>query len=411
MGYRYLFDIALILISTKVLGLITKKIQMPQVVGALLAGLILGPAVLNVLSATDFINQTAELGVIVLMFTAGLETDIKELKKVGKSSFVIALLGVILPLVGGFALASAFNDGSVTETSQVLQNIFIGVVLTATSVSITVETLKELGKLSTKAGNAILGAALIDDILGIVALTVITSLTGESVNILFVLGKILLFFVMAGVAGFIFYKIFSKWTAKADKNLRRFVIVAFVFCLLLAFSAEHFFGVADITGAFIAGLIISNTQRTKYIAKKFDTLSYILLSPIFFASIGIKVVIPGMTGSIIVFSILLLVVAVVTKIIGCGLGAKICQYKNGECVQIGVGMISRGEVALIVAAKGQAVGLMGQTFFGPVIIMVIFTTVITPILLKLVFSRGKKENSGGDIGETKLIEDYESISE
>lgn len=408
MGYRYLFDIALILISTKLLGLLTKKIQMPQVVGALLAGLILGPAVLNVLTATDFINQTAELGVIVLMFTAGLETDMKELKKVGKSSFVIALLGVILPLGGGFLLASIFNDGSITVTSQFLQNMFIGVVLTATSVSITVETLKELGKLNTKAGNAILGAALIDDILGIVALTIITSFTGEGASIFFVLGKILLFFLAAGAAGFIFYKLFSKWTAAANKNLRRFVIVAFVFCLLLAFTAEHFFGVADITGAFIAGLIISNTQRTQYIAKKFDTLSYILLSPIFFASIGIKVVIPSMTGSIILFSILLLFVAVITKVVGCGLGAKLCKYKDSECAQIGVGMISRGEVALIVAAKGQAVGLMGMTFFGPVIIMVIFTTVITPILLKLVFKKG----GGGNVEETtKLVEDYESISE
>ena len=176
LSYKYLFDMALILLSTKVFGLVTKKFSMPQVVGALLAGLVLGPAMLNVLHETDFIKQVAELGVIVLMFTAGLETDLTELKKTGKASFIIALLGVLVPLVGGLGIASIFNqESSPEEVSHLLQNIFIGVILTATSVSITVETLKELGKLNTRAGNAILGAAIIDDILGIVALTIVTS--------------------------------------------------------------------------------------------------------------------------------------------------------------------------------------------------------------------------------------------
>lgn len=406
MSYKFLLDIALILISTKLLGILTKKIQLPQVVGALLAGLILGPAVLNVLHETEFITQVSELGVIVLMFTAGLETDIKELKKTGKASFIIASFGVILPLVGGFLLATAFNKGDPSlTTSVVLQNIFIGVILTATSVSITVETLKELGKLSTKAGNAILGAALIDDILGIVALTIITSMTDTSVSILWVIAKVLLFFAFAGVAGFLFYKAFNIWTSRAKKDLRRFVIVAFVFCLLMSFVAEHYFGVADITGAFIAGLIISNTQRTKYIASRFEPLSFLLLSPIFFASIGIKVAIPNMTASIIIFSVLLLVVAVITKIIGCGLGAKICGFNNKECIQVGTGMISRGEVALIVASKGSAVGLMSSLYFGPIVIMVVITTIITPILLKIVFSRQKATHTD-KLVQSDLVEGY-----
>lgn len=405
MSYNFLFDIALILISTKLLGLLTKKISMPQVVGALLAGLLLGPAIFNVLRETDFLTQVSELGVIVLMFAAGLETDMKELKKTGKASFVIALLGVLLPLAGGFLLAHFFNEGEPGGASPFLQNIFIGVILTATSVSITVETLKELGKLSTKAGNAILGAALIDDILGIIALTVVTSLADSSVSIWWVLAKIVLFFVFAAVAGFLFYKLFSLWTARANKDLRRFVIVAFVFCLLMAFCAEHFFGVADVTGAFIAGLIISNTQRTKYIASRFDTLSYLLLSPIFFASIGIKVVLPEMTGSILVFSILLVIVAVLTKIVGCGLGAKLCKFTNRESLQIGTGMVSRGEVALIVASKGEAVGLMSGAFFGPVVIMVVITTIITPILLKIVFRKGKNQQQ--QLVYSGLVDSYD----
>lgn len=389
MSYDFLFDLALILLSTKLFGLLTKKFKMPQVVGALLAGLVLGPAMFNILKETDFIIQLSEIGVIVLMFSAGLETDIKELKKTGFASFIIAVLGVITPLIGGFGIAYIFNRESIIESnvnsSIFLQNIFIGIILTATSVSISVETLKEMGKLNTKAGNAILGAAIIDDILGIIGLTIITSFADASINIFVVLLKIFGFFIFSGIVGFIFYKLFSKWMEYYKKDMRRFVIVAFVCCLLLSYISEVVFGVADITGAYIAGLIISNTQRTKYISSRFETLSYIFLSPIFFASIGLKVALPSMTITIVIFSILLLIVAIITKIIGCGLGAKLCRFSNNESIQIGVGMISRGEVALIVASKGAAVGLMSEAIFGPIVIMVVATTIITPILLKIVF--------------------------
>jgi Kef-type K+ transport system membrane component KefB len=380
---------------------------MPQVVGALLAGLIMGPAMLNILNETNFIKQMAELGVIVLMFTAGLETDIQELKKTGKASFVIALMGVLLPLAGGFAVATVFNKGDGASASVIMQNIFIGIILTATSVSITVETLKELGKLSTRVGNAILGAALIDDILGIIGLTIIISLADSSVNIWWVLIKIALFFICSAGIGVIFYVLFDKWVKQYDKDLRRFVIVAFVFCLLLSFVAEEFFGVADITGAFIAGLIISNSQRTKYIAARFDTMSYILLSPIFFASIGISIEMPEMSGSIIWFTILLLVVAVLTKILGCGFGAKLCKFSNKESLRIGVGMISRGEVALIVASKGAAVGLMSTVVFGPIVVMVVVTTIITPVLLKLVFNKSKNQPGNNENINSNLVNKYE----
>ncbi|MEA4929538.1 MAG: cation:proton antiporter [Candidatus Limiplasma sp.] len=389
LSYNYLLDIALILLCTKLLGMFTRRLQMPQVVGALLAGVILGPAALNLLHETSFIKQVAELGVIILMFNAGLETNITELRKAGKASFVIALIGVLVPLAGGFGIAYLFNRGDLVQgnTSAFLQNMFIGVILTATSVSISVETLKELGKLDTRAGSAILGAALIDDIMGIIALTVITSFADPSVNLWVVLLKITLFFVFVGVAGFVFYKLFTLAINRNNRDLRRYVIVAFVFCLLLAFSAEHFFGVADITGAYFAGLIICNTQKSKYIASRFETLSYILLSPIFFASIGLGVELPSMSWNIILFSVLLLLVAILTKIVGCGVGAKLCRYTNDESLQIGVGMISRGEVALIVANKGSALGILSGVFFGPTIIIVIVTTIITPILLKIVFAR------------------------
>ncbi len=242
MDYKYLLDLAIILLCTKALGLLTRRVQMPQVVGALLAGLLLGPAGVGILTETSFLQSVAEIGVIVLMFCAGMETDIKELKACGKASFIIALCGVLVPLAGGFATAYFFNRPGMIESdasaSIFLQNIFIGVILTATSVSITVETLKELGKLKTRSGNAILGAAIIDDILGIVALTIVTSISDPSVKIGMVMLKIVGFFVFAAVVGFIFYKLYKNWVDKANKEKHRHTIVAFVFCLLMAYIAE-----------------------------------------------------------------------------------------------------------------------------------------------------------------------------
>ena len=420
--YSFLLQIAIILLSTKLLGLLTKRISLPQVVGALAAGIILGPMLLDVVERNDLIVSLAELGVIVLMFSAGLETDIQELKKAGLASFVIALLGVIVPLVGGFFLADFYNTEQDPEMASLFwQNIFIGVVLTATSVSITVETLKEIGKLDTKvgntilgalnsrAGNAILGAAVIDDILGIIALTVVISLGGKKTGdgggektlgtllvndgVFAVVINILAFFIVAIGAAVLYHFFFKKWRESSNENLRRHNIVTFVFCLLLSFIAEICFGVADITGAFVAGLAVSGLKKNEYVVNRFNTLSYMLLSPIFFANIGLAMTLDGLTGKLIVFMLLLMLLAVVTKVIGCGLGAKIMRYTNKESLQIGIGMISRGEVALIVANKGASVGLMSEKFMTPLVIMVVFTTIVTPILLKFVFPK-KKDNSG-----------------
>lgn len=399
-----MFEIAVILLSTKVLGIVTKRFALPQVVGALLAGLLLGPAMLGVLQETTLMDQLAELGVIVLMFNAGLETDLGELKKAGRSAFVIALIGVLVPLAGGFVLASLFNQGS----DAFLQNVFIGVILTATSVSITVETLKEIGKLSTRSGNAILGAAIIDDVLGIVALTIITSLSGTGANVLLVLVKIAAFFAISVVVWILLHRLVEWWFKRYDRDKRRFVVISFAFCLLYAYLAEELFGVADITGAYIAGLIFAKTPRVTYLQDRFDTLSYTLLSPIFFASIGLKVVLPQMSGTIVFFSVLLILWSVVSKILGCGLGSKLCGYSNQDSLRIGVGMISRGEVALIVANNGIATGLMKDEFFGPVVLMVIATTILTPILLKVVYHGKEKDYS--DLQESELVNRYEDAA-
>ena len=384
----FLLYLALILLCTKFLGLVTRRFHMPQVVGALLAGLILGPGILNIIPQSEYLTSTAEIGVVVLMFCAGMETDVRELKKCGKASSIIALIGVLVPLAGGFATAWFFNRPGMIEsdatTSLILQNVFIGVILTATSVSITVETLKELGKLNSRAGNAILGAAVIDDILGIIALTIITSMADPTVNLWLVLLKIVGFFVFAGVAGYLFYKFFNYYSNRTENGLQRYTILAFVFCLLMSYVADTFFGVADITGAYVAGLIVSMIQKQNYLSVRFSVLSYAYLSPIFFASIGLKVELPSMSGTIILFAVIL------TQVVGCGLGAKLCRYTGKESLQIGVGMVSRGEVALIVASKGEAVGLMGAQLMGPVVIVVIITTIVAPILLKPVFNDRKE---------------------
>ena len=386
MSYHYLMDLALILLSTKLLGILTKRIQMPQVVGALLAGLILGPAMLNVLSETEFLTQLSELGVIVLMFSAGMGTDIQELKHSGKAGFLVALLGVLVPLALGTGLAVFAARVGMIVYSGFLEAVFIGTVLTATSVSITVETLKELGKLETKVGNTILAAALIDDVLGLIALTIVSSVAGGEESILLVLVKIVLFFVFAAVVSFLALKFF-RWLMSLwpGRERRRYPVLAFVLCLLMAYCAEEFFGVADITGAYVAGLVISCTPRAAYIQSKFEPLSFLLLTPVFFASVGIKANVSGMDARLVIFSVLLLLVSIITKIIGCGLGAKLCRFTGKESLQVGVGMVCRGEVALIVANRGLELGVLSAAMMAPVIITVVGGTILTPVMLKLVF--------------------------
>lgn len=406
MSYKYLFDLALILISTKLFGLFTRKIQMPQVVGALIAGLVFGPAMLDVLHETEFLTQLAELGVIVIMFSAGMGTSLKDLKKSGSKGFVVALFGVLVPLGAGTLVGWLFTKGQ--PDANMLNNVFIGVVLTATSVSITVETLRELGKLSTKVGNIILAAAIIDDILGLVALTLVTSMAGSDVNIWMVLLKIVLFFVFAVVAGVGVQKLFN-WYAdkKGNQNLHRYPVVAFVICLVYAFLAEEVFGIADIIGAFAAGLVIANTSKGSYISLKFQPVQYLFLTPVFFASIGIKVELPEMNMQLLLLSICIVAAAILAKLVGCGAGARICGCTTRESVQIGFGMACRGEVALIVANKGLAMGLMPQEFFGPIIIMVVCCAVFAPVFLKAAFRKKPGAVEYDDLARNAIGDRYD----
>lgn len=387
MNYEFLLWIALILISTKVLGLLCKAVHLPEVVGALLAGVILGPSALGLMSMEGdtgtLLTYVAEMGVIFLMFSAGLDTDLKELKANIGASFVTALIGVIVPLIGGMIGYALYFGENLSNYDQMLQSLFVGVVLTATSVSITVETLREMGRLSGKVGMTILGAAIIDDILGMVVLAVVSSMKDTSVKPTTVLIKIVLYFVLI----LILFMVTSRLEFAIEKNdhKRRVAIFAIAFCFILAYVSEIGFGIADITGAYFAGVMLCQSKIRDYVDVKIHDVSTVFFSCIFFASVGLKVTLGGMTLKVWMFAVILTLIAIISKMVGCGLGAKICKFTWKESLQTGVGMISRGEVALIVAEKGRQVGLISEDLFAPIILVVIVTTLITPILLKVVF--------------------------
>lgn len=387
MNYEFLLWIALILISTKVLGLLCKAVHLPEVVGALLAGVILGPSALGLMSMEGdtgtLLTYVAEMGVIFLMFSAGLDTDLKELKANIGASFVTALIGVIVPLIGGMIGYALYFGEDLSNYDQMLHSLFVGVVLTATSVSITVETLREMGRLSGKVGMTILGAAIIDDILGMVVLAVVSSMKDTSVKPTTVLIKIVLYFVLI----LILFMVTSRLEFAIEKNdhKRRVAIFAIAFCFILAYVSEIGFGIADITGAYFAGVMLCQSKIRDYVDVKIHDVSTVFFSCIFFASVGLKVTLGGMTLKVWMFAVILTLIAIISKMVGCGLGAKICKFTWKESLQTGVGMISRGEVALIVAEKGRQVGLISEDLFAPIILVVIVTTLITPILLKVVF--------------------------
>lgn len=386
-SYTYLLLLALILLSTKVFGLVTERCHMPQVVGALLAGVVLGPSGFGVLQNTDFLAKTAEIGVIMLMFTAGIDTDMEDLKKTGPQAFVIAVMGVVVPLVLCGGLYLAFFGGKLTAES-VLKAAFVGSVFSATSVSITVETLNELGKLTTRTGTTLLSAALIDDILGIIVLSVLSGLSSGGGNLPLVLGKIVLFFLFTVLVGLAARKLFSI-VANAHSHSRRVAVWALAFCLLMSYCAEELFGVADITGAYFAGLILCNLAKArKFVAKKVTVTSYMVFTPVFFASVGMKTDLTTMNSQILIFALLLAVAAVLSKIIGCGLGGRLCKMSGHQSLVVGIGMVARSEVALMVAQKGISAGMIDPVILPAIVLSVIVCALVTPVLLKLSIARG-----------------------
>ena len=374
-------DLAIIIVAAKLCGILARQIKAPMVVGEIIAGLLIGPSVLHLVGKTDYLSMFAEIGVVLLMFNAGLGRD---LIKTGPKAVLIACAGVAVPLGGGFLLYSCYYGFAPTGSSKFFEAVFIGTIMTATSVSITVETLKEMGKLKGIVGTTILSAAIVDDIIGIIVLTFVIGFKTADSDPGDIIAKTALFFLFAIVVGFIMYFIFklidSRWP-----HSRRVPIFGLALCFAMSYIAEKYFGIADITGAFVAGIILCNIKDSDYISEKMDISSYMIFGPIFFASIGLNTEIKGMTTGLLVFSLLFVFVALATKIVGCGLVSRLCGFKGKDTLRIGVGMMTRGEVALIVANKGLDAGMIESTYFTSVILLIIISSIVTPIVMKLLY--------------------------
>lgn len=385
-AYEVFKDLAIILVAAKLFGLIARKFKTPQVVGEIIAGLIIGPSLLGWVETTDFLSEMAAIGVVLLMFTAGLETDLKDLKETGVTAFFVALMGVLTPLVFGTVMYLCFYGFDGFGTEKFLEALFIGTIMTATSVSITVQALRELGYLKGKLGTTIVSAAIIDDVIGIIVLTIVLGMKNGGSSILETLIKTLLFFILAVGAGVIVYRLFKAYDKKYP-HTRRIPIMGLAFCLVLSYVAEKYFGIADITGAYVAGVILCNMRDSEYIAEKMDINSYMLFGPVFFASIGIKTNIREFTLDILLFSVVFVIVALLSKIIGCSLVGKIAGFNWPDSLKMGVGMMTRGEVALIVSQKGLAAGMIEPVYFMAVIMLIIVSSIATPMILKSLFTK------------------------
>ena len=389
-SYEVLRDLAIILLFAKCFGILARKFKAPQVVGQIIAGLIVGPCLLGWISQTEFITEMAEVGVIILMFSVGLESDLKELIKTGPVAFLIACAGVFVPLVCGAVLYMGFYGVSPWGSENFYKAVFMGTIMTATSVSITVASLQELGKIKSKVGTAIVSAAIIDDVIGIIVLTFVIGFKNPESNPGMVVVKTVAFFTVAIVGGFLVYKLFLTLD-KRYPHTRRIPIVSVAFCFALSYIAEKYFGIADITGAYVAGVVLCNLSDNEYIERKVDVSSYMFFGPIFFASIGLKTSFDSMNGKLIAFCICFVIVALLAKVIGCGLVSRLCKYSGSDSLKIGVGMMTRGEVALIVAQKGLAAGLLTADYFTAVILLILVSSILTPIILKLLYTREDKK--------------------
>ena len=434
--FNILLPLALILLLSKLLQLGCKKIKFPQVVGMLACGIIIGllqytplnDIILND-SARVGLKFLAEIGVILIMFSAGLGTSLKSIKQSGVASIVVTMLGVIVPIAFGVIVAGLFNgwsgefeanvNGVNVLVSRPLSNLFYGVILTATSVSVTVATLKELGRLNGKAGTIIISAAILDDIIGVVVLSIILSVSGVTNktdtfgsliglnSIASVIVDVFAFFLFVIIIGVLMHFLFKKLN-KRYPHKRRLPIFGLALCFFMAWASEKFFGVADITGAYFAGLALAgighhiNPQHdalvddtSDYIGRKNDVLSYMIFTPVFFANVGINTDFRGITLSMLGFGMCFVLAGLLGKVLGCGLGAKITKHSFKDSLRVGIGMMARAEVALICANKGIEAGLIDSRMAPFVVVMIVLSSFITPLVLKATYKN-----------EAPLKEDY-----
>ena len=382
---QILRDLVIIIVSAKLFGLIARRLHAPQVAGEIIAGLIIGPTLFDLVEAGDFLSGMAEIGVILLMFSAGLETDIDKLKKSGVKATILACTGVAVPLALGAILYMSFYGFAAPGSMGFIKALFIGTILTATSVSITVQVLKELGKISTDVGTTIMSAAIIDDVIGIVVLTAVLGLKDPSANLITVVIKTVAFFVLSFVVGIAIFKIMKKVEIKWP-HTRRIPILGLALAFAMSYVADKYFGVADITGAYVAGIILSSLDNSEYIDRKMDINSYMIFGPVFFASVGLQTNLKTVDMTILAFSAAFVIAGLLGKVVGCGLVAKLLKYNTSDALKIGVGMMTRGEVALIVAQRGLKAEIIDSRYFTAVILLIILSSILTPIILKAIYA-------------------------
>lgn len=439
-GLGFVIIIAIILFSTKVLGLVCRRIGLPQVLGYIIAGIIIGPAIFGELCGfsliglnkpnsdasykalfllngingegeifsmgTDGLAIFSKIGVLLLMFSTGLETNLSELKKTGLAATLIACAGVAVPMALGILISLPFGSLGL-GTENIYNCVFIGAILTATSVAITVSVLKELGKISTKLGTTIVSAAIIDDVIGIIVLSIVTGIAksgdaGDLTGFAWFKAQwwgtvimIVAFFIVAIALGFGISYLF-KWLDKKWPSTHRIPVFSLVVCFFYSWLAEEVFGVADITGAFLAGIVLSTVHHaSEYTDKKVEVNTYTMFAPVFFANIGISnISFLGLNGMIFLFAFLAVLMGLIGKIVGCGAVAKCFKYNLRESSIAGVGMMARGEVALIVTSTALGAGLP-EEFVIMTVLLILVSSVLTPVLLKALYGKQKPLPANG----------------
>ncbi len=393
--------LVIIVVGAKVTGWLLGLLGQPTVVGEIAFGLLLGPTAVNLLGMPVFthaaetgetVRLLGELGVVLLMFLAGLETDMPAMRKVGMPALVSATGGVVLPLAAGigFGLLVGMPLG---------EAVFIGTILTATSVSISAQTLLELKKLRTKEGMTILGAAVIDDVMGILILSVVVALfaggSAAAVPIWLVAVKMVAYFAV-GIALAPAVKALLRWFDKLPIN-QPLVALALVLVLFYSWAAEYWGGVAAITGAYLMGILIGQTEFKHRLEQATQVFAYGFFVSIFFVDIGLRADLrEALGGPLVWVGLAIIVIAILTKVLGAGLGARAMGFSNFEALRVGAGMVSRGEVGLIVAAIGVERGVIPQDLFAIMVLMVVVTTLVTPLFLRSAFKFGPPTHEAHD---------------
>ncbi len=381
----------IVILAAKASGWISVRIGQPAVLGELLAGLVLGPSLLAVFALPYFaaahiaelLVELGEIGVILLMFVAGMDVHLEDMIKTGKPALLAGVLGVLAPVVLTVGVATGLGYGPT-------QSVFFGLVLAATSVSISVQTLIELGVLRSREGIAMLGAAVVDDVISLLLLSVFTALVVNSGGSpLGVLGTILRMLLFLGVGLLVAVRLLPRMSAGLSKlPVSQPVVTGAVLAMLVfAWTAEELGGLAAITGAFLAGLGMSRSAQNDTIRRGTHVLAYSFFVPIFLVSIGLRADVGELTTAGAVLILSLIAVAVISKVFGAGAGARLGGLTRNESLRLGVGMISRGEVGLIIADVGLTMALISTELFTDIVLVVLASTLLAPPLLKLAYRR------------------------